>query len=149
MTMDIQDKKFRLEIYNSCACFNLRRAARLITRRYELSLKSTGLKATQFSVLMAACNEEGILLTQMARLLGIDRTSLTRNLNIMTAKGLLTIEMGDDKRERRINITDKGFDLLKEAIPLWQKVQAEFVQTLGSENWSALLSGLQAVAKKG
>jgi len=147
--MDIQDKKLRQEIGNSCVCFNLRKAARLVTQRYEQEVKSTGLKATQFPVLLAACNEGGILLTPMARFLGMDRTSLTRNLNIMVAKGLVIIKTGDDKRERRISITPHGLEVLKEALPLWQKVQAEVVETLGPEKWAGLLSGLHAVAKKG
>jgi DNA-binding MarR family transcriptional regulator len=146
--MDIQNKKYRQEIYNSCACFNLRRAARLITRRYESGLKSTGLKATQFPLLLAACDKEGILLTKMARLLGMDRTSLTRNLNTLTMRGLLTVEMGEDKRERRISITPKGLELLEAAVPLWQKVQRDVVQALGPDKWSRLLSGLQAVTQK-
>ena len=58
--MDIQDKKLRQEIGNSCVCFNLRKAARLVTQRYEQEVKSTGLKATQFPMLLAACNKKGL-----------------------------------------------------------------------------------------
>ena len=67
----------------------------------------------------------------------------------MVAKGLVIIKTGDDKRERRISITPHGLEVLKEALPLWQKVQAEVVETLGPEKWAGLLSGLHAVAKKG
>jgi DNA-binding MarR family transcriptional regulator len=142
------DKKLSREIGASCACFNLRRAARLVTQRYERALKGTGLKATQFSVLVAAGYEEGLLLTKMARLLGLDRTSLTRNLNVMTARGLVTVTAGDDKRERQISITPRGREALAAALPLWQKVQAEIVAALGPEKWSGLLSGLHEVARK-
>ncbi len=142
------DKKLSREIGASCACFNLRRAARLVSQRYERALKGTGLKATQFSVLVAAGHEEGLLLTTMARLLGLDRTSLTRNLNVMAARGLVTVKAGEDKRERRISLTPRGREALAGALPLWQKVQAEIVAALGPEKWAGLLSGLHEVARK-
>ncbi|MBF0529535.1 MAG: winged helix-turn-helix transcriptional regulator [Deltaproteobacteria bacterium] len=146
--MDIHDKKSCREIGRTCACFNLRRAARLVTQRYEQALKSTGLKATQFSVLMAACYEDGILLTKMAHVLGMDRTTLTRNLNIVEIRGLVTVNMGEDKRERQISITPEGMMVLQQALPLWQNVQDEIVNILGREKWEGLLSGLHEVAKK-
>ncbi len=90
--MDVHDKKHRPEIGGNCVCFNLRRAARLVTQRYEHALKRCGLKATQFSVLVTARNNDGILLTKMARWLGMDRTSLTRTLHIMAEKGLVTVK---------------------------------------------------------
>lgn len=146
--MDIQDKKHRHEIGSNCVCFNLRRAARLVTQRYERALNTCGLKATQFSVLVTARNNDGILLTKMARWLGMDRTSLTRTLNIMVEKGLVTVKAGDDKRERRISITPTGVEVLENAVVIWQNVQTEIVESLGEEKWASLLSGLREVSKR-
>ena len=131
-----------------CVCFNLRRAARLVTQRYERALKNCGLKATQYSLLMAARGNDGILLTQMARRLGMDRTSLTRNLNVMVAKGLVTVKTGDDKRERKISVTPEGLKVLEDAVVIWRNVQDEIVNSLGPEKWAGLLSGLREVSKK-
>ncbi len=149
--MDTQNKKNlreSLEIGSNCVCFNLRRAARLVTQRYERAFNKCGLKATQFSVLMTARDHEGILLTKMARWLGMDRTSLTRTLNIMAEKGLVTVKTGDDKRERRISITPKGLEALEGAIVIWRNVQTEIVEGLGPEKWASLLSGLREVSRK-
>ncbi len=146
--MDVHDKKHRPEIGGNCVCFNLRRAARLVTQRYEHALKRCGLKATQFSVLVTARNNDGILLTKMARWLGMDRTSLTRTLHIMAEKGLVTVKTGDDKRERRISITPTGVEILEVAVVIWQNVQTEVVESLGQEKWASLLSGLREVSKR-
>ena len=147
LNMDAQNKRLRHEIEGHCVCFNLRRAARLVTQRYERALRRCGLKATQFSVLMTARNNDGILLTKMARWLGMDRTSLTRTLNILVKKGLLTVKEGDDKRERRISITPEGLELLEDAVVIWQNVQTEEVERLGLEKWASLLSSLREVSK--
>ncbi len=119
-----------------------------MTQRYERAFNKSGLKATQFSVLVTARNNDGILMTKMARWLGMDRTSLTRTLNIMVEKGLVTVKTGDDKRERRISITPKGVEVLEDAVVIWQNVQSEIVESLGREKWASLLSGLREVSKR-
>ena len=146
--MDIQDKKNRHEMGSNCVCFNLRRAARLVTQRYERALKKCGVKATQFSVLVTARNNDSIPLTKMARLLGMDRTSLTRTLNIMIEKGLVTVKTGDDKRGRQISITPTGIKVLEDAVVIWRNVQTEVVENLGQEKWASLLSGLRELSKR-
>ena len=147
--MDLNDKKQRWEIGRTCACFNLRRAARLVTQRFERAFKDTGVTASQFSVLMAAYNEEGLLLTRMAKLLGMDRTSLTRNLNVMERRELIEVVKGEDKRERRIKVTEEGRTLLEQSLPLWQKAQEEFIDSMGAEKWKTVLEGLHEIARKG
>ena len=146
--MDLNDKKARQNIVNACTCFNLRKAARLVTQRFDLTLRSCGVNANQLSVLVGACDEEGILLTRMAKNLGMERTTLSRNLSLLEHRGMLSIEVGADKRERRIGITGKGRALLEEAFPLWEKAQNEVVELLGKEKWETLLSGLHEVGRK-
>ena len=146
--MDLRDKSIRKEIGKSCACFNLRRSARLVTQRFDLALRDSGINANQFSVLMAACNNDGILLTKMAKALGMERTTLSRNLVPLERMGMVSIETGADKRERRIAITGKGMALLERALPLWQEAQNEVVELVGQEKWEGLLLGLHEVAKK-
>ena len=65
--VNLSDKKTRREIGMSCACFNLRRAARLVTQRFDRALQESGITANQFSILMAAYNQDGILLTKLAK----------------------------------------------------------------------------------
>lgn len=145
--MDTQDKKNSRVMDSHCVCFNLRRTARLVTQRYERALRSCGVKATQFSVLATARNNDGIPLTKMARLLGMDRTSLTRTLNVMVKKGLVIVKTGDDKRGRQISITPMGVKVLEDAIVIWRNVQTEVVESMGQEKWASLLSGLRELSK--
>ena len=145
--MNLSDKRTRREIGRSCACFNLRRAARLVTQRFDRAFRDAGITANQFSILMASYNQEGILLTRMARSLGMERTTLSRNLSLLERRKMVSISPGGDKRERRIAITKEGIALLERTLPLWQEAQREIVEKVGPEEWERLLAGLHRVAK--
>jgi DNA-binding MarR family transcriptional regulator len=136
------------EIGRTCACFNLRRAARLVTQRFDEAFRGLGLRATQLSVLTAVNNVPDAPLSKLARVLGMDRTSLTRNLQVLERMGLISGKEGDDKRQRRIGITPEGVLVLKNAFPIWRQVQTEVEEAIGTEKWEALLSGLHEVARK-
>ncbi|MBL7203673.1 MAG: winged helix-turn-helix transcriptional regulator [Desulfobacteraceae bacterium] len=143
----MSDKRIQREIGKSCACFNLRRAARLVTQRFDRAFRDAGITANQFSILMASYNQEGILLTKLAKTLGMERTTLSRNLSLLERRKIVSIALGGDKRERRIAITKKGITLLERALPLWQKAQNEVVESVGPGEWEGLLTGLHKVAK--
>jgi len=146
--MKLSNKNLRKEIGKNCVCFNLRRAARQVTQRFDRTLRQSGLKANQFSILMASYDQDGILLTRMAKTLGMERTTLTRNLAFLESLGMVSIEPGNDRRERRIRITEKGAGLLEKAFPLWQQAQREIVELIGGDKWEGMLSGLHEVARK-
>jgi len=124
----------------------LRRAARLVTQRFDRAFRESGITANQFSVLLAAYDQEGILLTKLAKTLGMERTTLTRNVSLLERMGMVSITMGHDKRERKIVITANGIDLLEKTLPLWQKAQSDVVEAIGQEKWEGLLAGLHGVA---
>ena len=100
------------------------------------------------SVLMGIYYDPHLPLSQLAQGLGMDRTSLTRNLKILQGRNLVMVQESDDKRERRIGVTPEGEKTLKEVFPIWRKVQGEIEGILGGEHWGHLLSGLHEVARK-
>ncbi|MDR3567816.1 MAG: MarR family winged helix-turn-helix transcriptional regulator [Syntrophobacteraceae bacterium] len=141
----ILDPQKCMEIGRSCACYNLRRAARATTRLYDDCLKPSGLRTTQYSVLMAAKLRGPITLTKLAQITVTERTTLTRNLTVLEKKGLVLIEAGKDRRERRVSITEQGEEALIAAIPLWEAAQAHIEQGLGRQRVGALLGDLSAI----
>ncbi len=128
----------------ACTCANLRKAARVVTQRYEAALQPTGLKATQFTVLATLTKRGDLPLTQLADALVLDRTTLTRNLKPLAGQGLITIENERDQRVRRIKLTAKGSKAFKAALPHWEKVQSKIVAGLGHKRWSGFLDDLAA-----
>src|SRR6476661_1265500 len=101
-------KRVDLRECQACACFAVRRAARTITQHYDRHLKAAGLRATQFTVLVVLKNGGPQPLHRVAELLGMERTTLTRNLKPLVARGWVSDEAGDDKRVRMVAITAGG-----------------------------------------
>lgn len=134
-----------MEIGRSCACYNLRRAARAITKLYDDFLRPSGLRTTQYSLLMAAKLRGPVTVTKLARLTVTERTTLTRNLTILEKKGLIQIEPGKDRRERRVALTDQGQEALLKAVPRWQMAQEYIEKGLGAERMGGFLKDLSEV----
>lgn len=131
-----------LEIGRTCTCFNLRKAARRVTRFYDAALKASGLKVTQVTLLTAIRITEPVTIKRLAKIMVMDRTTLSRNVSVLNRKGLIHIEPGDDLRTRKLSLTEQGHAALAAAFPLWQKAQQELVKQLGVERWADLLMGI-------
>ena len=133
------------EIGRSCVCYNLRRATRATTRLYDDFLRPSGLRSTQYSMLMVARVLGPVTLTKLAEMTVTERTTLTRNLTILEKKGLIAVEPGKDRRERQVSITERGLEVLMEAIPLWEAAQANIEQGLGGNRMDNLLKDLSEI----
>jgi len=82
------------EIEATCACSNVRKAARAVTQLFDELLQPTGLRSTQFTLLVAVALLGEAPVTQLSRALVMDRTTLARNLKPLESLGLLTVEAG-------------------------------------------------------
>ncbi len=125
-----------------CACFNLRKTTRAITQLYDEALRPTGLRVTQFSLLIAITILESVTVTRLAEIGVMDRTTLTRNLKPLEKKGLIKVVPGDDQRTRIVTLTAHGKEVLSKALPLWEKAQARVIKRLGQERWNSLMTNL-------
>jgi len=125
-----------------CTCFNLRKASRIVTQYFDDSMRSIGLRGTQFTLLANAFAYSPITVTRMAEIMVTDRTTLGRNLLPMEKNGLIKVEQGDDRRTRIVQITDAGEKKLEEAYPLWKETQESIKQKIGSQNWSIMISNI-------
>lgn len=132
----------------TCACANLRGAARAVTRLYDDILRPSGLQATQFSLLVTIALAGPTPITQLAERLVMDRTTLTRNLKPLEKQGLLQVASGEDQRQRLVSLTESGQQALAKTLPLWEQAQAQAVNTLGTERFKALLSDLSAITSR-
>jgi DNA-binding MarR family transcriptional regulator len=131
----------------SCSCFAVRRAARAITQHYDQCLRPTGLRATQFTVLVVLALEGGRPLSQVAELLGTERTTLTRNLRPLVNRGLVTVGSHPDRRIQLLEATPRGVAAARRGLPHWRKAQRSIAGLLTPAALRSLEVATQAASR--
>jgi DNA-binding MarR family transcriptional regulator len=133
------------QISVNCTCFGLRKASRALTQQYDKRLSETGITVTQFSLLNAAVMARGMPISELADILVMDRTTLSRSLKPLVDAGFVNMVEGQDRRSKSIALSKKGTDALLKAIPLWEQLQEETMLRLGKDNWKDLMEKLRAM----
>jgi DNA-binding MarR family transcriptional regulator len=127
-----------------CLCLASRRASRTITRAFDRQLRPHGIRATQFTILVNLMERGPTAIGELAEALGIERTTLTRNLSVLEERGWVKIGVdAEDARSRVVTATPKGRRAVSAALPAWRRAQADAVAAVGQSGVSALhaLSG--------
>lgn len=136
-----------LAIPNACTFFQLRKLTRTVSRLYDHHLATVGLKTTQFSVLVHV-SIQALPMAQLAMLLGAERTTLTRNLKPLAEAGWVTLQPGNDPRQRIVTITESGLAKVRHARHAWQAAQDEMANLIGPDALRTLHADLAAAQDK-
>ena len=140
--------KILQDIGENCAALRTRMAARGVTRAYDAALRPLDLKITQFTLLVACRHDAELSIGDMADRLAMERSTLTRNLKLLVARGLVTMRKGRVPRTKIPALTPEGDALLTRAIPVWREAQRSLVSRVGKERWQqtrALLGDLAQI----
>lgn len=131
-----------------CLCALIRKAGRIATRNYDNILKPCGLKITQFSLLANIARNPAATVSDLAELLSMDQTTVSRNLRVLEKSGYIRLE-GEmtDHRIKRIQISDLGVSKMNEARPLWEQAQLEMQRLLGRENIEVIMKSVKKLLK--
>ena len=129
-----------------CASFNFRRTARAVTRLYDMALQESGIRSTQFAILVSVVKNQPVSIGDLADVLVIDSTTLTRSLRLLEKEGLVTISNRAAMRQRFLTLTAKGEHTLARSLPAWRTAHGRFVATMGSEYWIELRNELERLA---
>ena len=125
-----------------CACGRLRRAARALTQLYDDVMAPAGLRVTQFSLLRTLVRTGPTRITELAAAQLLDRTALSRNLDPLVERGLVSVAPGRDARTREAAITAAGRKALQAAEPYWKAAQARVAKRLAPGQLDALIATL-------
>ncbi len=129
-----------------CVSFRLRRAARVVAKTYDAGLKPVGLRNTQFTLLAALVMNGPQNIGQLSHALVTDGTTLTRNLEVLSKRGLIEdARYHEDERVRIVKTSPQGEAIYRQALPLWQTTQQEMLDVFGRERWADLADMLQLV----
>ena len=124
-----------------CTNFKLRQLLRQVARLYDGEFAKAGLKGTQYSLLSQILTHGPIQPNDLARRMGMDASTLTRNLRVLMSSGWAAQHAGADERSRVVEITAAGRAKQVEARRHWKKAQGALMDALGIEQ----LKGLHAV----
>lgn len=129
-----------------CVGFNTRRATRLITQYYDKALAPAGIRSTQYSLLSLLSMMGEAPMQEVAYVLAMDRTTLTRNLNPLVRQGLVKVQVGSDRRSRPLLLTAKGHSMLEKALPYWEAAQSRIVDEIGADKWDSIMRSLHQIS---
>jgi DNA-binding MarR family transcriptional regulator len=106
-----------------CVCTSARRRSRELSRAFEKAMRGSGVRITQFNLLATLVQTGPLPTTRLADFLGLERTTLTRNLRPLIRDGLVRVDEGEDRRVRKTAITSAGEEAARHAFPFWRKAQ--------------------------
>lgn len=131
-----------LHIRDHCLCLHAQRAARALSRRFDEAFRPFGITSGQFSLLNGLNRPEPPMIGAVAELLVMDRSTVTANLKPLERAGLITVAVDEqDRRGRRVALTDAGRTVLAQATKVWIEEHAALEKEIG--NGDALRAGLR------
>ena len=139
-------KERDMSAVENCVCFNLRWVTRAVTQFFDTEMRPHGIRPTQGSILAVLMAKESWNMAELSDQLGMDRTTLVRNLRPLQRDGLVQAAGGGRGRLVELAITAKGRKQMEKLTPAWKSAQKAVVKTLGEKRWSAILSDLETAA---
>jgi DNA-binding MarR family transcriptional regulator len=139
-------KELDMAAVENCVCFNLRWVTRAVTQFYDSEMRRHGVRPTQGTILLALNAKESWSMAELSDWLGMDRTTLVRNLQPLQRDVLVQVDGGGRGNRVELAITAKGRKQIEKLTPAWKSAQSAAVKTLGEERWSAILSDLETAA---
>ena len=123
---------------SGCSHFKLRQLMRRVSQHYDAELGKAGLTTTQYSLLSQLARVGPIRPSELAKVLTIDASTLTRNLKPLVAAGWVTVAAGSDARSHTLAITQAGLDKRHDGQRHWKTAQTAVNALLGVEQVIAL-----------
>jgi DNA-binding MarR family transcriptional regulator len=118
-----------------CACQNVRRLSRIVTRIYDQELRTAGVEIAQFGLLTALAAVGEANQKRLSAGFAMDSTTLTRTLGLLRKQGWVRARQGKDRRERVFSLTGTGKRQLEMAQPHWEHAERRLREKLGEAGW--------------
>lgn len=132
-----------------CNATALRKACRRLTQLYDDALQASGLRSTQFAILVELHRwaQQPPTVAQLAGKLVTDRSALGHNLRPLEREGLVFLQEGsDDRRRRHVVLTTLGKAKVREGLRLWETAQRRFNEVFGEARATQLRTTLFEIA---
>jgi DNA-binding MarR family transcriptional regulator len=132
---------------DACILRHVARASRAVVAAYDPALAEFGLTGHQFNLMMTLGNKGPMTVGALAETLGMDASGVPRAIRPLADEGLISVERGEDRRQRLLSLTRAGRNRLDRATPAWQRVQAELIDAIGAARWNSLMGDLRTLRR--
>jgi DNA-binding MarR family transcriptional regulator len=122
-----------------CYCLDIRKASQRVTKLYSEALNPIELTITQFGVLKHIQIMAPVNVTNLAREMSLDRTTLVRSIKILEKKGFIDDISENRTRNRKLILSKLGNEITEKATVLWNAVQKRLEEYLGKKDLQKLL----------
>jgi DNA-binding MarR family transcriptional regulator len=123
------------EIRSNCVAGNIGRANRIVGRIYEEAFRDVGVSSPQFAMLVSLAIAPGSTAGELAEVLGSDPSTVSRNTELLSKKGMIRVEAGKDRRVREYFLTEDGDAKIQECVPRWKSAQRTALKQIGRGSW--------------
>jgi len=130
-----------------CACQNLRRVTRVVTRIYDEELRKAGLEVTQFGLLTALAAMGEANQKRLSEGFAMDSTTLTRTLGLLLRQGWVRVRRGEDRRERLFRLSQEGKRKMGEAQRHWERAEQRLRTELGDGGWKDMRHAVSRITE--
>jgi len=108
--------------------------SRIITRVYDDALRSLGMTSSQFTLLTAVAQRDGVTAAEIGFSLDIEKSTLSRNLKRLVGIGLVQMDPPAGRHGRGLHLTEAGSRAIQAAYPVWRQTQDVVEKALGTES---------------
>lgn len=122
-----------LRISDECLALRVRRLGRTVTRIFDEALRAHGLGTAQLNMLVAITRAGPVRPFELARLLDLEKSTVTRNLARMLAHGWVRKRPDPEGNAFRVEVQPAGRALLERAFPAWEAAQERARRQVGEE----------------
>ena len=130
-----------------CASLNFRRTSRIVTRLYDTVMQESGVRSTQFAILVGIAKLQPVAMGTLANVLMLDSSTLTRSLRLLQKERMIEISKRSQMRRRFLKLTLSGQKALQRSLPLWRAAHERFLAEVGADYWLNLRNELETIAK--
>ncbi|MCV2886323.1 MarR family winged helix-turn-helix transcriptional regulator [Aestuariibacter sp. AA17] len=133
------------DVASRCVAVRTLSTARSITRHYDNALRPVGLTITQFTLLVTIAKVAPESISQIAELLFMERTSVSRNLSLLEKQGLIQRGHAKEARKRPVALTPQGQNTLREAYQCWESAQSQLENEFNRDELQNTMLSLRAL----
>ncbi|WP_417582402.1 MarR family winged helix-turn-helix transcriptional regulator [Pelagibacterium sp.] len=133
--------------FSTCLLLNARMAARTLTRLADGKLRPYGITGAQFNILASLLVHADRSVTELATRLAMERSTLSRNLDLLEKKGLVSERVSARANFRACRLTEAGLALIEKLRPEWRQFQTELKASLDAPDFETSLTALRQLAQ--